>query len=82
MRLFGDRIDGDRGMPVAEIDGDESGRKVEIALAVLVVKMRTLAADDHRGFAPALSDPRGQHVARMRRAGRALDSVFITLMRT
>ena len=40
-RLFGDRV-GDGRVAVAEIDGDQPGREIEIALAAIVVEVRIL----------------------------------------
>ena len=49
-------------MRVPEVDGNEPGGEIEIAPAAIVVEVRALAAHDYRRLAPALRDPRREHV--------------------
>src|SRR5690606_489311 len=51
-----------RGVAVAEVDGAEARREVEVALAGLVVEVRPLAPRDRRGVDRRLLAPRGEHV--------------------
>src|SRR5581483_6974885 len=56
--------DGQSRMRVAEIDGDESRREVDVPLSVLVEEKRSFAADD-LGYVPAgLRNPRREDARR------------------